>query len=78
MAKFPYDFADPKRWDVVVFRFPGNGQMNYIKRLVGLPHETVRIDQGDIYVKTADDEQFDDRPQAGGQSLGHGPSGLRQ
>ncbi len=27
--------------------------MNYIKRLVGLPHETVRIEQGDVYVKNA-------------------------
>ena len=24
VAKFPYDFADPERWDVVVFRYPGN------------------------------------------------------
>ncbi len=59
VAKFPYDFADPKRWDVVVFRYPGNAQMNYIKRLVGLPHETVKIEQGDIYVKAADHDQFD-------------------
>ncbi len=51
MAKFPYDFADPDRWDVVVFRFPGNSGMNYIKRLVGRPHETVRIRHGDIYVR---------------------------
>jgi signal peptidase I len=59
VAKFPYDFADPKRWDVVVFRYPGNAQMNYIKRLVGLPHETVKIEHGDIYVKPQDDENFE-------------------
>ncbi len=59
VAKFPYDFADPKRWDVVVFRYPGNGQMNYIKRLVGLPRETVMIEQGDIHVKKADQPQFE-------------------
>ena len=58
VTKSPYDFAEPKRWDVVVFRFPGNAQMNYIKRLVGLPHETVRIEQGDVYLKNAD-ESFD-------------------
>ena len=56
---FPTILPSPKRWDVVVFRFPGNGQMNYIKRLVGLPRETVKIEQGDIYVKPADDEQFE-------------------
>jgi len=30
-------FSDPKRWDVVVFKFPGDAKVNYIKRLVGLP-----------------------------------------
>jgi signal peptidase I len=51
VAKFPFDFADPKRWDVVVFRFPGNAQMNYIKRLVGRPNETIRIFHGDIFTR---------------------------
>ncbi len=59
VAKFPYDFAEPKRWDVIVFRFPRNGQMNFIKRLVGLPNETLRIEQGDIYVQPEGAEQFD-------------------
>ncbi len=54
VAKFPYDFADPKRWDVVVFRYPGNSWMNYIKRLVGRPNETVRIRHGDIYIRPQD------------------------
>ena len=51
VAKFPYDFADPDRWDVIVFRYPGNSAINYIKRLVGRPHETVRIRHGDIYIR---------------------------
>ncbi|MEM8943908.1 MAG: signal peptidase I [Planctomycetota bacterium] len=48
--KYCYTHSDPQRWDVVVFKFPGNGEMNYIKRLVGLPNETLRIYQGDIFV----------------------------
>ena len=52
--KYCYNNQDPERWDVVVFKFPGNGEMNYIKRLVGLPNETLRIYQGDIFVS---DEQ---------------------
>jgi signal peptidase I len=48
--KYIYAFSDPKRWDVVVFKFPGNAQINYIKRLVGLPGETLRIFQGDLFV----------------------------
>jgi len=49
--KYSYTNSDPERWDVVVFKFPGNGEMNYIKRLVGLPNETLQIYQGDIFVR---------------------------
>ncbi len=54
---FPYDLpflpgsAPPERWDVVVFRYPEDPEVSYIKRLVGLPGETVRIYHGDVYVK---------------------------
>ncbi len=47
--KFAYEFHDPERWDVIVFKFPGDAKMNYIKRLVGLPGETVLIRNGDIF-----------------------------
>ena len=54
---FPYDLpflpgsSPPERWDVVVFRYPEEPEVSYIKRLVGLPGETIRITRGDIYVK---------------------------
>ena len=51
--KYLYAFSDPKRWDVVVFKFPGDAKVNYIKRLVGLPGETLRIQNGDIFIKPA-------------------------
>jgi len=47
--KFPYEFADPQRWDVLVFKYPEEPKTNYIKRLVGLPGETLAIRQGDVY-----------------------------
>lgn len=47
--KFAYDFTDPQRWDVVVFKYPEDADTNYIKRLVGLPGETVSIAGGDIW-----------------------------
>jgi signal peptidase I len=47
--KFAYDFAEPERWDVVVFKYPEDAKTNYIKRLVGLPGETVLIAGGDIW-----------------------------
>ena len=52
--KFAYDFAEPERWDVVVFKYPEDAKTNYIKRLVGLPGETVFIAGGDIWTSRAD------------------------
>jgi signal peptidase I len=52
--KYVYSFSDPERWDVVVFKFPGDAQMNYIKRLVGLPGETLQVYQGDLFVKNGE------------------------
>ena len=50
VSKFNYEFSEPKRWDVIVFKFPGNAKQNYIKRLIGLPNETVWVRHGDIYI----------------------------
>ena len=47
--KFPYELKEPRRWDVVVFKYPEEPKTNYIKRLVGLPNETLTIRQGDLY-----------------------------
>jgi signal peptidase I len=48
--KYLYTFSDPERWDVVVFKFPGDAKVNYIKRLVGLPGESLRIYEGDVFL----------------------------
>jgi signal peptidase I len=49
VSKFAYQLFEPQRWDVIVFRYPGDAKTPYIKRLVGLPGETIRIRHGDIY-----------------------------
>ena len=64
VMKFPYDLpmlpgsSGPQRWDVVVFRYPEKPDDSYIKRLVGLPGDTVRIWYGDIFIKNRAGEQF--------------------
>ncbi len=42
-----YRFEDPKRGDVIVFRYPKDPSKYFIKRIIGLPGETISI-QGDV------------------------------
>jgi signal peptidase I len=51
VSKFAYEIGHPDRWDVIVFKYPGNAKQNYIKRLVGMPDETIRIRHGDIFYR---------------------------
>jgi signal peptidase I len=64
VMKFIYDMpflpgaSDPRRWDVVVFRYPEEPEVSYIKRLVGLPGEELRVWHGDIYIKPPGGTEF--------------------
>jgi signal peptidase I len=51
--KFAYELAPPRRWDVVVFKYPKEPWKNYIKRLVGLPGDTLEVENGDLRVNGA-------------------------
>jgi signal peptidase I len=50
VLKCIYQFLEPKQWDVVVFKNPLDPPINYIKRLIGRPGETVEIIDGDVYI----------------------------
>ncbi|MCY2964352.1 MAG: signal peptidase I, partial [Planctomycetota bacterium] len=45
-----FEFADPRRWNVIVFANPSKPGQAYVKRLAGLPGESIRIKWGDLYV----------------------------
>jgi signal peptidase I len=55
VLKYLYEFAEPEPWDVVVFKNPQDNRENYIKRLLGLPGETIEIVHGDIFVSDSPD-----------------------
>ncbi len=57
VLKMLYPFFEPERFDVVVFKNPTDTQgvaANYIKRLIGLPNETLWIADGEIFAKRGD------------------------
>ena len=61
VLKYLYSLFDPARFDVVVFKYPGQPnaladvgeQQNYIKRLIGLPNEEIALVDGDVFHRPA-------------------------
>lgn len=43
-------FGAPERFDVIITRYPGRGDTNFVKRLIGLPGDRVKIEEGYLYV----------------------------
>lgn len=52
--RLSYLFNDPKRGDIVVFRYPDNEKVLYVKRIIGLPGETIEIIDGKVYINGAE------------------------
>ena len=45
-----YDFNEPERGDIVIFKYPDDESVDYLKRIIGLPGETVEIISGKVYI----------------------------
>ncbi|NQY73325.1 MAG: signal peptidase I [Candidatus Margulisbacteria bacterium] len=48
--RFIYRFRDPKRSAIILFKSPRNDGKEYVKRLVGLPSDTIEIRQGVVFI----------------------------
>lgn len=48
--RLAYKNSDPERYDIVIFKYPDNEKQLFIKRVIGLPGETVNIVDGKVYI----------------------------
>lgn len=57
--RLSYVFSEPKRFDIVVFKYPDDESKLYIKRIIGMPGDTVTIRDNEIYINDST-EPLDD------------------
>ena len=48
--EFSYHFRGPARGEIIIFRYPNNPSKFFIKRIIGLPNETIEINNGEIRI----------------------------
>ena len=48
--RLSYCFSEPKRGDIIIFPFPDNPEKTYIKRIVGMPGDTLEIKNNAVYI----------------------------
>lgn len=49
-SRLAYQFSEPKRGDIIIFKYPDDEEEKYVKRIIGLPGETVRISNAKVYI----------------------------
>lgn len=54
-----YRLQSPKRFDVIIFRYPKDPSQFFIKRIIGLPGETVRIEGADVSITTTEENYLE-------------------
>ncbi len=50
---------EPQRGDIIVFKLPGQENINYVKRLLGLPGETIKVIDGEVFIKKENSMNFE-------------------
>lgn len=48
--RLAYVYGEPERYDIIIFKYPDNEKELFIKRIIGMPGETVEIKDGKVYI----------------------------
>lgn len=48
--RLAYTFSEPKRGDIIIFKYPDDETQKYVKRIIGLPGDNIYIENGEIYI----------------------------
>lgn len=58
--RLAYKFDEPERFDIVVFKYPDDENILYVKRIIGLPGDKIEIIDGKVYINDSDEPINDD------------------
>ena len=54
-SRLAYGFSDPQRGEIIIFDYPDDESVQYVKRIIGLPGEEIRISGGNVYIDGSSD-----------------------
>lgn len=53
-SRLTYHFTDPQRGDIIIFRFPDDESIFYVKRIIGIPGDIIDIKNGAVYLNNSE------------------------